>query len=180
MKELTILPYWYGRSIFAGDISTWSSGWAIWHRNEMTSGAIQPPPTMELLWERTRFLHREVKDLLRRTQNVDWHVFLEETIPKGFKMVAMLSEARAAVVTAIPSIITLKDVSPSTWKGAYGCLWKNSKSDEEKEAAYIVACNKWQRQFPVTMKGRNRSYDETDAVAILTYALEHVEYTEEV
>ena len=170
-------PYWNNRDVIAFDVSTWSTGWAMWFRNNLTSGYFQPPPSMELLWERTRYLNREVRDLLYYHHGSDFHVFLEQTIPKGFQMVAMLSEARSAVVTAIPSIVTLANVSPSTWKSHFKCV--RGKSAEEKAAAHKAMCELWNRDFPITTRGKERTYDETDAVAVLTYGLQALDYEEE-
>lgn len=176
MSIKNVKPYWKRNNLIAFDVSTRSTGWAIWQNGKMISGVIQPPKENTLLWERTRYIHHRVENLLF-SDYCDWNVALEETIPKGYGMVAMLSEARSAVVTAIPSIITLADISPSTWKSYFGI--KKMGSIQEKEAAHKWMCQIWKKDIPITMLGKEKTYDESDAIAVLTYTLYNKDYTEE-
>ncbi len=176
MSIQNVKPFWHRHSALAFDVSTRSTGWAMWTDCRIISGVIQPPKKLELLWERIRYIHREVKDLLYDNADVDYGVFMEETIPKGFHMVAVLSEARASVITAIPSILTFENVSPSTWKSYFKCVTGNS--DRDKETAHKMMCQLWHKDFPVTMLGKEKSYDETDAVAVLTYGIYNKSYEE--
>jgi len=169
MSIQNIKPFWRGRSAIGFDVSTRSTGWAIWNDYRLISGVIQPPKQNELVWERIRYIHHEVENLLFNDQSTDWSIFIEETIPKGFHQVAVLSEARAAVITAIPSILTLENISPSTWKSYFKCV--TGDSDRDKQAAHKMMCQLWGKDIPVTKVGKDATYDESDAIAILTYGL---------
>lgn len=196
-----IKDYWKNKTLLALDVSTWSTGWALWNRNQMTNGAIQPPREMTVLWERIVFQARHVSHLLfTHAVNTPIYLVLEAGIakrrrikvqkqitnyftgrvdyinhedkPMETKTLMALAEVRGGLIATINDLAAVIEVAPTTWKSYFGCIWKGSSGDEEKAAAHRMMERLWGITVPITINQRNKkTFDASDALAVLTYTL---------
>lgn len=187
--------FWRNNIALAFDVSTRSTGWACYIPQTLIAseplaklqplmyGVIQPPEQYCYL-ERIRFLHKVVMGLepLLFMAN-KCYIFIEDGVYKhSIKTTMMLGEARGAVISACQEAPAIIEVGVSQWKKSCGCQLKSIKGEKkgelEKQMVRQEMIKYWGTDFPQTFIKNKPTYDITDAMGILTYALDNIEFEE--
>lgn len=187
--------FWENNIALAFDVSTRSTGWACYIPQTLIAseplaklqplmyGVIQPPEQYCYL-ERIRFLHKVVMGLepLLFMAN-KCYIFIEDGVYKhSIKTTMMLGEARGAVISACQEAPAIIEVGVSQWKKSCGCQLKSVKGEKkgelEKQMVRENMCKIWRHDFPQTFIKNKPTYDITDAIGILTHAINTFEFEE--
>ena len=193
LKDINIKKFWKDKIAIAFDVSTRSTGWAycslkkpegnsLAKIKKIDYGVIQPPDKYSVT-ERIKYIYSRVLQLEPILFNGDdCYIFIEEGFFKhSGKTSLMLGEARGAVMCGVGTVPAIVEVPVATWKKHLGCqlgsVKGEKKGDLEKQMVHKKVCEKWDIDFPVSMLKSKATYDVTDAIGILTYALETLEFS---
>lgn len=173
-----IKPFWAEHSAAAYDVATWATGYAFWYERRLYSGAIQAEKNMST-YERIAFMATEVRKLMKEifpTGNA--HIFLESGIARSITNAMLLGEARGAVIAACSNCLSFAEISNSTWKCTLGIRARDSET--QKAEAHTTLSAWWGFDIDRTYSEHYKcfSYDESDAIAVLTHAITKLNYEE--
>jgi len=179
-------PYWITNRAIFFDVSTKSTGWAAWdYENQFIRyGALQADrkaSTLERICQMSSMAHRLLNELKITTSGIA--VFIEEGIgggPLRISTALVLGEARGAIMTAIRDRATLiQEIGNDAWKKYLRVLTTEKYSKDEKIQAHRNIEVILQTSVSVTHYGKEATYDESDAIGGLIYALCNKQYEEE-
>jgi len=172
-------PYWHKHDAIAWDVSTRSTGYAIWRKGLFYGGSFQPDGKMST-YERIAFMADEARKLMKelfKDGQVD--VFLESGIARSITNAMLLGEARGAIIGACSTARSFNEISNSTWKSILGARARDS--DTQKREAYETLC-KW-LGFEIDQTYcehyKKFTFDESDAYGVLITAITTKNYEEE-
>jgi Holliday junction resolvasome RuvABC endonuclease subunit len=185
LKNL-IMPYWTTNRAIFFDVSTKSTGWAAWDYETgfVRYGALQADrkaSTLERICQMSSMTHRLLNELKITTSGIA--VFIEEGIgggPLRISTALVLGEARGAIMTAIRDRATvIEEIGNDAWKKYLRVLTDEKSQKGEKIQAHRNIEAILQTSVSVTHYGKEATYDESDAIGGLIYALCNKQYEEE-
>ena len=182
MKQL-ITPYWRTNRAIFFDVSTKSTGWAAWDfENEFIRyGVLQADSNasvLERICKLSAMANRLLNDLSVSLSGIA--VFIEEGVFKSKKTAMLLGEARGAIMAAVRDRATcIKEVGNAVWKQFLRVQVDEKYNKEEKVHAHRNLEKILGTSVSVTHYGKEATYDESDALGGLLYALCAIDLKEE-
>lgn len=171
--------YWKTNNAIAFDAASWSSGWAAWRNGLLYSGAIQAPKGMSSA-ERVAYMANEVRDMMKELfRSNNGHIFLESGIARSKMNAMLLGEVRGAIIGACSNCKSFQEISNSTWKSTLGIRARDSESQKREARNTLSAW--WGFEIDMTYSEHYKGYtfDESDAIAVLTHAIIKIDYKED-
>jgi len=178
-----ITPYWRTNRAIFFDVSTKSTGWAAWDfENEFIRyGVLQADSrasTLERICKLSAMANHLLNELKITTAGIA--IFIEEGVFKSKKTAMLLGEARGAIMAAVRDRATLiEEIGNQQWKKYLRVLTDEKSDKEEKIQAHRNIEAILQTSVSVTHYGKEATYDESDAIGGLIYALCNKQYEEE-
>jgi len=176
-------PYWTTNRAIFFDVSTKSTGWAAWdYENQFIRyGALQADKgasALERVCDISAQANRLLNELKIGTSGVA--IFIEEGVFKSKKTAMLLGEARGAIMAAVRDRATLiEEVGNGAWKKYLRVLTTEAYNKDEKIQAHRNLETIFETKIEVTYYGKEATYDESDAIGGLIYALCNKQYEEE-
>lgn len=176
-------PYWTTNRAIFFDVSTKSTGWAAWdyYNGFIRYGALQADKgasTLERVCDISAQANRLLNELKITTSGIA--IFIEEGVFKSKKIAMLLGEARGAIMAAVRDRATLiEEVGNGAWKKYLRVLTTEAYDKEEKIQAHRNIEAILQTSVSITHYGKEATYDESDAIGGLIYALCNKQYEEE-
>ena len=178
-----IMPYWKTNRAIFFDVSTKSTGWAAWDYETgfIRYGVLQADrkaSTLERVCDISAQANRLLNELKTTTAGIA--IFIEEGVFKSKKTAMLLGEARGAIMAAVRDRATLiEEIGNQQWKKFLRVQVGEDKDKEEKIQAHRNIEAILQTSVSVTHYGKEATYDESDAIGGLIYALCNKQYEEE-
>lgn len=176
-------PYWTTNRAIFFDVSTKSTGWAAWDYETqfIRYGALQADKrasALERVCDISAQANRLLNELKITTSGIA--IFIEEGVFKSKKIAMLLGEARGAIMAAVRDRATLiEEIGNQQWKKYLRVQSNEDKDKEEKIQAHRNIETILQTSVSVTHYGKEATYDESDAIGGLIYALCNKQYEEE-
>ena len=177
------MPYWKTNRAIFFDVSTKSTGWAAWDYETgfICYGALQADrkaSTLERVCDISAMANRLLNELKITTAGIA--IFIEEGVFKSKKTAMLLGEARGAIMAAVRDRAkTIQEIGNGEWKKFLRVQTGEAKDKEEKIQAHRNIEAILQTSVSVTHYGKEATYDESDAIGGLIYALCNKQYEEE-
>lgn len=151
--------------ILALDVSTTSTGYAIYVGNKLTKYGHVKPTCKDWL-VRLRKMSDKVTEL-DKEYNIDTVVIEDTFFLKNIKTVKKLCLAQGILLGQLPKA-NLIQVFPNTWKKHFGLCKGKATRDEQKQTSISVA----ETMFLI---GHGINDDEADAILMGRYVLDAME-----
>lgn len=125
--------------------------------------------------ERIVWMAENISDFMAENSeiNSNYACFIEDGIMKSAHTAMILGEARGAIKYAVRYLCSsFENVGNSAWKNYLRVTVGEKYSADEKRQAYDNLSQIFSGyELPLTYLGKKATYDETDALGILVYAL---------
>jgi len=176
-------PYWKTNRAIFFDVSTKSTGWAAWdYYNGFIRYGVLQADSRESVLERICKLSAMANQLLNELKitTAGIAIFIEEGVFKSKKTAMLLGEARGAIMAAVRDRATcIKEVGNGAWKKFLRVQVGEAYDKEEKVHAHRNLEKILETSVSVTHYGKETTYDESDALGGLLYALCAIDLEEE-
>lgn len=150
------------QTILALDVSTTSTGYALYVGNKLTQYGFIKPTGKDWL-TRVRKMANKVTEL-SRDFNIDTVVIEDTFFLKNIKTVKKLCLAQGILLGQLPNA-ELIQVFPNTWKKHFGLGKGKATRDEQKQTSISVA-------ETIFLTSAKLNDDEADAILMGRYVLE--------
>lgn len=178
-----ITPYWRTNRAIFFDVSTKSTGWAAWDfENEFIRYGVLQADRRASALERVCDISAQANHLLNELKigTAGIAIFIEEGVFKSKKIAMLLGEARGAIMAAVRDRATcIKEVGNGAWKKFLRVQVGEAYDKEEKVHAHRNLEKILGTSVSVTHYGKEATYDESDALSGLLYALCAIDLKEE-